>query len=39
MIQLTEVFYVLLRYKRDSNFLFHYAADSIIRDTIKLQAI
>jgi hypothetical protein len=35
MIQLTDVFCVLLRYKWASKFLLQYAADYIIRDPIR----
>ncbi len=39
MIQLTDVFCVLLRYNGTSNSWLQYAADSIIRDPIKRRAL
>ncbi len=39
MIQLTDVFYVLIRYKWASNFWLQLTADSIIRDPIKRRAL
>jgi len=39
MIQLTDVFCVLLRYNGTSNILLQYVADSIIRDPIKRRAL
>jgi len=39
MIQLTDIFYVLLRYNGTSNIWLQYTADSIIRDPIMRRAL